>query len=392
MRRFEVIGNQPKAIEQAHLDALAQHRIKSEDGGSVEIEYGWCGGRHVLDTVFNFERNVFNDALCFALRVDTNRVPAELRTAYRMMEEDALAASNPSGFISNKQKKTARETMAQKIDEELRSGKFRRSKLTPVLWDFPTGAVYSPASNAAADKLIELFERTFGLELQAMSSGSLAMKMLQTHGQRRDYEDFRPTRFVLADGAESQYPEYPWVAKGPQPKNFLGNEFQLWLWHEADRNEGAIKTDAAEVTIFIDKLLDLDCAYGISGRDSLRGAGPARMPEALDALRSAKVPRKMGLLLDTGQQFSLTLNAETLAISSARLPEVEDAETPRVLLEERVMLMRDLWRAIDHLFGTFLKHRGGGGWESQSAAIRKWIAAGAGNGAGMRKREALAGV
>src|SRR5580658_3156644 len=94
MRRFEVVGDQPKAIEQSHLDALAEHRIKGDDGGTVEVDYGWCGGRHVLDAVFNFERNVFNDALSFALRVNTNRVPAELRAAYKMMEEDAPAASN----------------------------------------------------------------------------------------------------------------------------------------------------------------------------------------------------------------------------------------------------------------------------------------------------------
>src|SRR6202034_492824 len=139
------------------------------------------------------------------------------------------------------------------------------------------------------------------------------------------------------------------------------------------RNDGAIKTDSVEITIFIDKLLDLDCAYGQTGRDSLHGAGPSRMPEALDALRTAKIPRKMGMILDTGQQFSLTLNAETLAISSAKLPEVEDAETPRVVFEERIMLMRDLWRAIDHLFATFLKQRATAAWESQSAAVRKWI-------------------
>ena len=28
--------------------------------------------------------------------------------------------------------------ITQKIEEEIRSGKFRRSKLTPVLWDLPT--------------------------------------------------------------------------------------------------------------------------------------------------------------------------------------------------------------------------------------------------------------
>jgi hypothetical protein len=374
MRRFAVVGDQPKSIDQSLLDALARHKLApDEEGVPADVEYGWCGGRHVLDGKFDFERNVYNDALSFALRVDTNRVPAELRMAYKIMEEESVAASNPSGIISKKQRKTAKETLSQKTEQELRSGKFRRSKLTPVLWDLPTASVYSPASGSTAEKLMELFERSVGLELQPMSAGSLALKMLESHGRRRDYEDFRPTRFVLADGGESQYPEYPWTAKGPQPKDFLGNEFLLWLWHEADHNDGVVKTEPTEVSLFIDKSLDLDCAYGLTGRDSLRGAGPSRMPEAKDALRTGKLPRKMGLVLDPGQQFTLTLNAETLAITSARLPEVEDAQTPRVAFEERVTLIRDLWGAIDSLFESFLKRRSSGGWESRTTAIRKWI-------------------
>ena len=67
-----------------------------------------------------------------------------------------------------------------------------------------------------------------------MTAGSLALRLLEPHGRRRDYEDLRPTRFVTGPEGESQFPEYPWVAKGPEPKDFLGNEFLLWLWHEAD--------------------------------------------------------------------------------------------------------------------------------------------------------------
>jgi hypothetical protein len=256
----------------------------------------------------------------------------------------------------------------------LKSGKFRRSRLTSVLWDFPTASVYSPASGPVAEKLMELFERTFGLELQPLSAGSIALKMLESRGHRRDYEDSRPTRFVLGPEGESQYPEYPWTAKGPQPKDFLGNEFLLWLWNEADQRDGTIKVESGEAAIFIDKSLDLDCAYGLSGRDTLRGDGPTRMPEAKDALRTGKLPRKAGLVLDfSRQQFTLTFNAESFSISAAKLPKIEEADTPRTQFEERVALMRDLWKAIDSLFDVFLKRRCSSAWESHTGAIRKWI-------------------
>ena len=61
-------------------------------------------------------------------------------------------------------------------------------------------------------------------------------------------------------------------------------------------------TEKGEVTIFIDKSLDLDCAYGQTGKDTLRGDGPSRMPEARDALRTGKLPRKAGLILDVNRQ------------------------------------------------------------------------------------------
>ena len=375
MRRFAVVGKQPKSVDQPLIDSLARHAlVPDEDGVPPEVEYGWSGGRHLLDHQFEFERNVFNDAICFALRVDTNRVPAELRQAYKIMEEEAIAASNPSGFISKKQKASAKETIAHKLDKELRTGKFRRGKLSPVLWDLPTATVYSPAAGPAAEKLKELFERSFSLELQPLSAGSIALRTLEAGKQRRDYEDLRPTRFVMGSDGESQHPEYPWAAKGPQPKDFLGNEFLLWLWHEADYHDGEIKTESGEVTIFIDKSLDLDCAYGQTGRDSLRGDGPTRMPEAKDALRTGKLPRKAGMILDVSrQQFSFTLNAVSFAVTAARLPAVDDAETPRVLFEERIGLMRDLWKAVDSLYQTYHDRRCGGGWESQTSAIRKWI-------------------
>ena len=374
-RRFSVLGKAPDAPEESLLANLADNALRpGEIGVPEDVEYGWSGGRHVLDAQFSFEHNVFADALSFAMRVDTNKVPSELKKAWQLMEEEATAAQNPSGFISKNQKREVRDSIRRKVDDELRSGRFRRSKLVPVLWDLPGQMLYSPVSAANFEKLAELFERTFGLELSPLSSGKLALTNLEARGRRRDYEDGRPTRFVHGPTGEGEYPEYPWVAKGPEPKDFLGNEFLLWLWHEADHHGGAIKTDAGEITVYIDRALDVDCAYGQTGRDFLRGDGPSRMPEARDALRSGKLPRKAGLVLDaSGQQYSLTLNAESLAMSGVKLPEIKDAQNARVLFEERIALIRDLSKGIDALYETFLKVRASSTWEGQVGGIRKWI-------------------
>ena len=375
-RRFAVIGSQPDSIDQSLLDQLSEQALRpGELGRPEEVEYGWCGGRHVLDDQFTFENNVFADALNFALRIDTNKVPTELSKAYKLMEEDSAAKSNPSGFISKMQKKSAKSSAQQKVDKELRSGKYRRSKLVSMLWDLPSATLYCSASGKSEEMLHEIFERTLKLTLQPLSAGSMGLRLLEGKGKRRDYEDVHPTRFVTGPEGDSQAAEYPWVAKGPEAKDFFGNEFMLWMWHQADAHSGIIKTSGSEVTVFFDKSLDLDCAFGQTGRDSLRGDGVTRMPEALDALRSGKVPRKAGLTIDdSGMQYTLTLSAESLAVGSLKLPNVEEADSPRVLFEERIAMLRSFSKTLDSLYEAFLKVRTGSAWETQVATMRKWIA------------------
>jgi len=112
----------------------------------------------------------------------------------------------------------------------------------------------------------------------------------------------------------------------------------------------------------------------MTGKDSLRGDGPARMPEARDGLRSGKIPRRAGLIIEAQrQEFRVHFNAETLAFTGAQLPEVTDADNPRMVFEERVTMLRDLCAATDALFEAFLKMRCSSSWESQTGNIRKWI-------------------
>ncbi len=207
-RRFAVIGKTPKTIDQELLESLKTHAIRPREVGvPEEVEYGWCGARHILDSVFSFENTVFADCLHFALRIDTNKVPAEVRNAYFMLEEDSLAASNPSGFLSRAQKREAKQSTGRKLDDELRSGKYRRSKLHPLLWDFEHGIVYCNASGASAEKLLELFDRTFDLRLEELSAGALALRKLEKLGRRREYEDAKPSRFASGPEGENQQPD-----------------------------------------------------------------------------------------------------------------------------------------------------------------------------------------
>lgn len=372
--RYAVIGQSPTMPDERLLEKLAEHAIRpSETGLPEEVEYGWCGPRHLLDTSFDFEHCVFNECLFFALRVDTNKVPSEIRHAWQVIEEDALAKTNPSGFISKQQKRLARETMNQRMDEELRSGKYRRSKHIPMLWDLPNGVVYGPSSLGVREKLTELFSITFGLELEPLTSGNIAIRELERRGKRREYEDCVPTRFAKSPQDPDAPAEYPWTAKGDGAKDFLGNEFLLWMWYEAAHRAGTIKTTDSEIAVMFDRSLQLDCVFNHTGKETLLATGPTRLPEAIDGLRTGKVPRKCGLIVEAPSgQYNLTLTGESFAVTGLKLPDIEQADTPRTLFEERISLLRDFSRVLDGMFYSFLTSRCQG-WNTQVIQIQKWI-------------------
>ena len=75
-----------------------------------------------------------------------------------------------------------------------------------------------------------------------------------------------------------------------------------------------------------------------------------------------------------GQLYTLSLSAETLSISGMKLPEIEKADSPRVLFEERITLLRDFMKGFDQMFDAFLKQRAGDSWQNHVEQTRKWIA------------------
>ena len=83
--------------------------------------------------------------------------------------------------------------------------------------------------------------------------------------------------------------------------------------------------------------------------------------------------RKAGLVLDMhGSQYSLMLGAEQLAFAGLKMPEIEEADSPRTLFEERITQIRDFCKSFDELYGAFLKARVGG-WDGVRQSIRKWM-------------------
>src|SRR5229473_1789847 len=90
--RTKVAGPAPGLFGPEHLKHVASHaagrsKIASADG----VEVGWTAGDHILDTRFDLAKNIVNDALHFALRVDQQKIPGDLLRAYTQVEVEAAA-------------------------------------------------------------------------------------------------------------------------------------------------------------------------------------------------------------------------------------------------------------------------------------------------------------
>lgn len=371
--RFKVNGSAPRQFDEEQIDRLTdrkagRQRIASADG----IESGWTAGDHVLDTDFNLSKNVINDTLSFDLRVDTDKIPGDLLRAYYAIELKALSKKNPSGFASAKQKREAKEIARDRLEQEAKDGRYRKRKCIPVLWDRLSNEVlFGATSITQVDRLTSLFEQTFGKELECISAGRRAYLLAELHSRTRMVDDSAPSAFVPGTTPS----DVAWIAD-ESSRDFIGNEFLLWLWYHTDVESDTIQlADKSEVTLMLARTLTLECPRGQTGHETISSEGPAKLPEARRAIQSGKLPRKVGLtLVRHSEQYELTLHAETLAVSSAKLPAPDESISEvRAKLEERANQVRNLIETLDLLYDAFGQKRFGKDWEHELAGIQKWL-------------------
>ncbi|MHC4611616.1 MAG: hypothetical protein ACYS7M_14835, partial [Planctomycetota bacterium] len=239
--------------------------------------------------------------------------------------------------------------------------------------------------STADDKFRLLFADTFGASLVPMDVAEVASRLAEEAGRHRLYEDavaFHVVETPRGNGGGDR-------SFDKADRSFLGREFLTWLWHAIDTGEGTIALAAdgrtnlpTETAIVIDRLLQLDCDFQVSGRDIIYHDAPSGTPEARAGLRSGKQPRRAGLILSAdGDEYSLMLDAARLQVSGLGLPSSEEPD-PRVRLEERCQHIVRMAGLLDGLLAAFLKERFSRDFATRLRRIRRWAL----NGNGATKR------
>jgi hypothetical protein len=369
--RYRLKGPSPGMFGPEHLERLQTHAIgKQKIAAADGVEVGWTAGDHLLDTSFDLAKNIVNDALHFCLRVDSMRIPGDLLKAYTQIELQGLAAGNPSGLPSARQKREAREIAREKLEGEARDGRFLKRKVYPLLWDaLSNELLVGTTSVTALDRLHTLFEDTFGHGFEPLGAGPQAFRLSEPRQQTRGIDDATPAPFVPGSSPS----EVAWLPD-ENSRDFLGNEYLLWLWYMLDSDSDTIRlSDGSEAAVMLTRTLLLECPRGQTGRQSITSDGPTRLPEARRAIQAGKLPRKVGLtVVRHDHQYELTLQAETLAVSGARLPAPEATED-RARLEERITQLRHLLETLDLLYDAFSAKRASDLWAKELPKMQKWL-------------------
>jgi hypothetical protein len=369
--RYRVSGRGTRAFGPEHLERLAAHAIGKQRLASADgVEAGWIAGDHILDTRFDLAKNIVEDTLQFALRIDTQKIPGDLLRAYTQVELEAAAAGNPSGIPSARQKREARAVARERLEKEAGDGRFLRRTMVPLLWDALSSELHvGTTSVTARDRLHPLFQHTFDRKLEPLGAGLQAFLQAEARNQTRAVDDAVPAAFVPATAVT----EVAWVPDETN-RDFLGNEFLLWLWYVVENESDTLTlSDGSEAAVMFARSLVLECPRGQTGKQSITSEGPSRLPEAHRALQAGKLPRKAGLtLVRQDQQYELTLHAESLAITGAKLPAPE-ADDDRVRREERVKQLRHLLETLDLLYDAFSHRRLGPTWNKDLGRVQKWL-------------------
>jgi len=377
--RFRVEGPKLKQFGPKQIEILRRFAIGKIIGEAPEESLvGFLAGDHLFDQDFELDKNVVDDHLHCGWRIDTNKVPSALRKAWLAIEMAPLLAASEQGRLTKAQRQEAQQAVQARCEEAAKSGKFKRMQQFSALWSRGDEVLYlGSSSQAAIDLGGDLFERAFQLKLDRLSAGKLAYQWATDAKKLSALEEIEPTVFHADEpGAHAA-----WLNQEGAGFDFLGNEFLLWLWWTAEAESDTITlADKSEVVVMLNRTLTLECPRGDSGKETITSEAPVRLPEAYQALKCGKLPRKSGLLLvRDGIQYEFVLQAESFAVSSAKIkfPDQDD-EDPESYQAMRVAGLRTLVESLDLLYGKFCERRLGKSWSADVKQIRRWLTRSAG--------------
>jgi len=155
---------------------------------------------------------------------------------------------------------------------------------------------------------------------------------------------------------------------------YLGREFLTWLWYRSSLQNGIFQMTDGPLEVWFDAKLTLEAQGDIKESNVIKAENPTETSEAHAALLNGKLVSDARLRMVSGQkQWTLSLKADTLGISSVKIPALLSREDDDQLYE-RFMLIEEIEDTVSALFHQFIELRTDDeAWRPEVQAIRAWV-------------------
>jgi DNA recombination-dependent growth factor C len=192
-RTYRVTGKNATPSAEAIAEKLGQFKftgLGSADEGSAT---GWVAPDHLFDGDFDPIKMGRGHYLCFALRIDTRRVPGPILAAHIALEEKAWKDANGADKVPGAKRREIKKSIKAKLLEETPP----TQRAFGVFWRVKSKKLFfQSTSKNANNELVELFARTFDLGLEAQLPGLVAHEVAEENGRLSALGDATPLKLT----------------------------------------------------------------------------------------------------------------------------------------------------------------------------------------------------
>ena len=168
VRRYLVRGEPPRDRGRIVKGVRAHALVPIDPAGDVERAIGWAGLDDPEDLDLSSDKIFFADAVGLALRVDSLKPPAQV--IKRLVGERLRA-------LGRRPNKAEKQAAKDEIKRKLRGRYYPTVRTVDLVWRVDAGRVYFWShAKGMNEQLIDLFARSFSLELVPLGPGLVAGK------------------------------------------------------------------------------------------------------------------------------------------------------------------------------------------------------------------------
>jgi DNA recombination-dependent growth factor C len=191
--RYWVKDQMPVDYRQRYGEEILRYAFREiEEDSDVERSSGWVNIMNVMDNEFRGEEFFKGEFVALSLRTDTRRVPSQILKNFCRKAEDERKSAMARAFLS----KAERQDIQDMVRLQLLKRAMPNTRTFDMIWDIKSNQIlFSSTNDSVCLEFLELYKKTFGLNLEQIFPYNMAQNTL-ADGQRARLEQISPVSFV----------------------------------------------------------------------------------------------------------------------------------------------------------------------------------------------------